>query len=116
LESICLPASLTVLPDALSRMPFLKSLTFEPGSTLREIEGEALECCSSLESICVPASVEVLCHHCFSQIDGLSSVTFEPGSKLREIQDCVFSVCPSLKTLFLPRQYPTLMPWLSVSQ
>jgi hypothetical protein len=37
LESLCLPASLRVLPDTLLEIPFLKLLTFEPESTLEEI-------------------------------------------------------------------------------
>jgi hypothetical protein len=40
--------------NALLEMPSLKSLTFEPGSTLREIDEGAFSDCSSLESICVP--------------------------------------------------------------
>jgi hypothetical protein len=102
LQSLCLPASLAVLLDALSGMPSLKSLTFEPGSLLREVETGSLRDCSSLESICVPASVEVLCEKCFYGLTKLSSVTFESGSKLREIKSRVFCQCCSLKSIFLP--------------
>jgi hypothetical protein len=57
---------------------------------------------SSLESISVPASVEVLCARCFAGLDHLSSLTFEPGSKLRAIEGSVFSDCPSLESISLP--------------
>jgi hypothetical protein len=61
LESLCLPASLTVLSeDALFEMPFLKSLTFESGSRLREIQNSAFGHCQSLKSLFLPSSVTVL--------------------------------------------------------
>jgi hypothetical protein len=57
---------------------------------------------SGLESIHVPASVEILREKCFSGLDHLSSLTFEPGSKLREIENFAFANCRSLKSISLP--------------
>jgi hypothetical protein len=54
-------------------------VAFDPGSVRLRIERCAFSPCSSLSSICIPSSVEVLCDGCLS---GLSSVTFEPGSRL----------------------------------
>jgi hypothetical protein len=79
----------------------LSSLVFEGGSRLKRIEAEALSHCSGLKSICIPASVEILCAGCFSW-SRLSSLTFEAESKLNEIEANVFTMCLSLKSLSIP--------------
>jgi hypothetical protein len=80
----------------------LKSLTFEAGSNLTAFEKGRASKLSSLESISVPASVEVLRKKCFASCVHLSSLTFDPGSKLREIEDSAFAKCRSLKSISLP--------------
>jgi hypothetical protein len=55
-----------------------------------------------VESISVPASLEVVPARCFAYLIHLSSLTFEPGSKLREIQDSAFANCTSLQSISLP--------------
>jgi hypothetical protein len=61
LEALCLPASLAVLSEgSLSGMSFLKSLTFESGSKLKEIHASAFSGCETLKSICILASVSLL--------------------------------------------------------
>jgi hypothetical protein len=63
LTSLSIPASLTVVStDALRNMKNLTSLTFEPGTKLREIARDAFPRCPSLKSIFLPASL--------SKIDG----------------------------------------------
>jgi hypothetical protein len=79
----------------------LSSLAFEGGSRLKRIEAEALSHCSGLKSICIPASVEILCAGCFYW-SRLSSLTFEAESKLKEIEVNVFSMCSSLRSLSIP--------------
>jgi hypothetical protein len=103
MDSLCLPASLTVLSaSALHGIKGLTSLAFEPRSNFREIKERAVSCCSSLNSICLPASVEVLGERCFESSDQLLSLTFESGSKLRDMKNAVFLHCPLLKSIFLP--------------
>jgi hypothetical protein len=80
----------------------ISSLSFECGSKLRRIEAEALSYCSGLKSICIPASVEILCAKCFSKCQLLSSLTFEPESKLRQIENLVFFDCRGLTSLYIP--------------
>jgi hypothetical protein len=87
---------------ALAKIPSLKSVTFEFGSRLQMLERWTFSGCSSLQSICVPASVEILEDACFFNLPNLSSVTFESGSRLREIGDQVFGICPLLKSIFIP--------------
>jgi hypothetical protein len=55
------------------------SFTFELGSTLSLIETKVFRACSSLSSICVPASVETIGESCFSDCSALTTVTFESG-------------------------------------
>jgi hypothetical protein len=88
--------------SALTGSDALKSLTFEAGSTLLEFGRKACSTCRSLESISVPASVEVLGEYCFAGLTHLSSLTFEPGSKLRAIEHFAFSSCFSLRSISLP--------------
>jgi hypothetical protein len=77
-------------------------LTFESRSKLIRIEALALSGCSSLKSICIPASVEIVCEKCFHACSLLSSLTFESGSKLKEIEAEAFFFCFSLPSLRIP--------------
>jgi predicted DsbA family dithiol-disulfide isomerase len=45
---------------------------------------------SGLTAIHIPASVEVLCNHCFWNCNSLASVTFELDSKLQRIEESAF--------------------------
>jgi hypothetical protein len=81
---------------------WLSSLSFESGSKLRRIEARAFSDCSELQSICIPASVEILCVCCFSRCLSLSSLSFEPESKLSQIEANVFYDCWILTSLPVP--------------
>jgi hypothetical protein len=59
---------------------FIETLEFDPGSRLTRIEECALYKCSSLKSICIPASVEVIGAVCFWHCDSLKCFAFESGS------------------------------------
>jgi hypothetical protein len=86
----------------------VEEITFETGSQLGELDFGLLSVCESLNSICIPASVEVI-RSSFGE-DGdltfryspLETVTFEAGSRLREIRNCPFFHCDSLKAICLP--------------
>jgi hypothetical protein len=45
----------------------LETVEFESNSQMRRIEENAFWNCSSLKSICIPASVEIICERCFSK-------------------------------------------------
>jgi hypothetical protein len=55
-----------------------------------------------LESICVPASVEVIGVNCFLECENLSTVRFENGSRLARIEEFAFADCPMLHALEIP--------------
>jgi hypothetical protein len=63
---------------------------------------------STLKSICIPLSVEVLCECCFARCENLSDVMFEQGSKLCVIADGAFSNCVSLKSICIPASVKTI--------
>jgi hypothetical protein len=60
-------------------------VTFEASAKLLRLESRAFEDCSSLSSICIPSSVELIGSSCFFGGDALSTVTFEAGSALSRI-------------------------------
>jgi hypothetical protein len=65
LKSICLPASVEILgayflAGKRSGQSTIQTVTFEPGSKLREIKSKAFWFCEYLRSFCLPRSVEVM--------------------------------------------------------
>jgi hypothetical protein len=58
--------------------------------------------CTSLSSICIPSSVQIISIQCCSGCANLSTVTFEPGSKLSRLKDEAFRGCSSLSSICLP--------------
>jgi hypothetical protein len=77
-------------------------LTFESGSKLHRIEKGAFSACSSLQSITIPGSVQIVEQFCFSDCASLSSISFDPGSRLQRIEVEAFSNCTSLQSVFIP--------------
>jgi hypothetical protein len=69
---------------------------------LRQIGRSAFSQCSTLKSICIPASIEILGDDCFGLCASLSQVTFESGSKLTQMGVNVFHRCSSLTSMWIP--------------
>jgi hypothetical protein len=80
----------------------LTLLTFEPGSKLTRLGSKAFFLCWELNSICIPASVEMLCESCFSGRSDIASLTFELGSRLTRIESKAFLRCYRLKSICIP--------------
>jgi hypothetical protein len=55
-----------------------------------------------LESIRLPASVEIICEQSFQKCQNLVEVRIEMGSKLRRIEIESFAGCSSLISVFVP--------------
>jgi hypothetical protein len=66
--------------------------------------------CSSLQSICLPASVETIRLRCFEGCKNLSSLTFEPGSRLSRLGDWAFADCRSFQSICIPSSIETISP------
>jgi hypothetical protein len=77
-------------------------VTFESGSKLSRIGSQAFQFCSSLSSIDIPSSVQVLGNECLCCCKALSGVTFAPNSKLSHIGSQAFQFCSSLSSICIP--------------
>jgi hypothetical protein len=86
------------------------SVRFEPGCQITTLSESAFEQCSSLESICIPASVLTIATDCFRNCRRLSTVTFEAGSHVPKIGHSVFAECPSLHSIRLPASVAVISP------
>jgi hypothetical protein len=78
-------------------------LAFEFGSRLAVLGYSAFSDCSSLRTIDIPRSVEMISAHCFLLCTSLSAVTFEAGSQLWCLEELAFLGCSSLRSICLPR-------------
>ena len=70
-------------------------------STLKIIEHDSFYG-TSIKSLIIPRSVEILMYAAFSTISFLETIIFESGSNLRVIKDRVFAYCNKLKKIVLP--------------
>ena len=130
LSSIRIPASCEAIEDsAFGNCSSLKSVVFESGSQLKIIKGSAFSTdnpdgrhyyfcsgafkgCTSLESIIIPASCEIIENAAFHNCYSLKSVAFEPGSRLKTIAGGrdpyydygfgAFAGCVALKSITIP--------------
>jgi hypothetical protein len=73
-----------------SSRELLSSISFELNSELKRIESLAFSY-SSLQSIVIPRSVEILCSSSFWNCQSLSSISFESNSVLKRIESSAFS-------------------------
>ena len=108
LESIVIPIGVeTIETSAFQACSSLRTVTFEEGSQLKTIGGGyngltylgAFSDCTSLTSIEIPASVEIIGEAAFKGCSKLANVTFEKGSQLKTIGEQAFSNCVNLMTV-----------------
>jgi hypothetical protein len=96
LKSICIAASVKIIGSRcfLGRAKndsssSLATVTFEPGSELRRIEPFAFSGCNSLQSISLPASVQMISADSFAECR-LSAIAFDgPSAFCHVTADCV---------------------------
>lgn len=97
LESVRLPASMTIIPDYMfSRCTALSNITLPKGIT--EIGKWAFEKCESLTNLDIPAAVTAIRKGTFDNT-GLQSLTIPDSVTVLE---CSFGTCKHLETLRLP--------------
>jgi hypothetical protein len=80
--------------------PSIKSVKFDPRSTLRAIAPLAFHLCSNLASVEIPACVENIKSQAFKQCTALTDVKFEAGSRLSVIDG--FNRCTALTRIEIP--------------
>lgn len=104
ITSVTIPNTIKMIGyDAFAYAKNLSSLIFTEGSTLETIRDTAF-LDSTLESIEIPASVNVLGMECFSSAETVSilrSVTFQEGSQLETIESYVFKNT-QIETIIIP--------------
>jgi hypothetical protein len=100
-----IPATIKRLcPAAVTGDPaVVEEVIFEPGSALRILLAPVFSLFRSLNSITVPASVEVIGMGCFAEMPLLSRVTFEAGSRLGALDSQAFCTCGACGTLIKMR-------------
>jgi hypothetical protein len=87
----------------------------ESGSELCCVEAGAFWECSSLSSICIPSSVEVLGKFCFYGCRSLSTVPFDSVSKLVYHEPPLFTICPSLSSVVMDPSLRTCLEYIDGS-
>jgi hypothetical protein len=68
---------------------------------LRQIGRNAFSHCSTLKSVCIPASIDILGECCFSE-SSLAEIMFDSGSGLSQIGIELFLKCFSLTSICIP--------------
>jgi hypothetical protein len=68
----------------------LWAVVFEENCCISVLGQAAFHACSSLASICIPASVEKVGKECFGKCYQLTQVAFGEGCRLREVGEAAF--------------------------
>jgi hypothetical protein len=76
----------------------MSPLTFEPKSHLHQKGRRAFRFCLGIQSVCIPASVEIIWGDC----SNLATLTFEPSLRVRLCKNKPFAGCSWLRTFTIP--------------
>jgi hypothetical protein len=103
-ESVAVPGATEVLRPRWTRVKphTIQYIAFDEPVMVREFGAKSLSFFSSLQSIVIPGTVEVLGVECFFKSQHLRSCTFQIPSVLRRIEQDAFTYCVSLETISLP--------------
>jgi hypothetical protein len=117
LKTFVVPASIIDMQTPVFDDPeSIETLLFQTGFSFKRLPFPGFRNLTSMQSICIPASVEVIDSGCFVASDistkssPLKNVTFETGSKLRQIAPFAFRGCYSLESLSLPVSIASIEP------
>ena len=80
----------------------LCEFVFDEPSCLRIICEYAFSGCSSLSSLTIPRTVELIERNCFLNCKSLESVVLESGSSLNSVGSFAFCGCLSLTQVLIP--------------
>ena len=85
IESIKIPKKVFDIGVSAFENSVIKSIEFEEGSELTDIEKNAFKGCKNLTSIVLPASVTTIGDGAFADCSNLNSITFEENSRIATI-------------------------------
>ena len=86
----------------------LENVTFEAGSTLKEIRQSCFYNCANLKTIVLPDSIELIDSLAFSQCKQLASVNIPSNPNLTVLNTNVFSQCSALTSITIPQNVKTI--------
>jgi hypothetical protein len=86
----------------------VQSVRFESGYRISIFDRSAFLWCSSLQSICVPSSLNYIAEFCFFHCESLSSLTFELNCQIAVLGESEFSGCSSIESLSRPGSVETI--------
>ena len=104
--SLTLPKVTKIEQEAFSSCYNMTSITMDPESPLTVIGSQAFSM-NSIESINIPASVEIISSNAFSACSNLCDIKFEEGSKLHTIESAAF-MWTSITEFVIPETVETL--------
>jgi hypothetical protein len=101
-EDLVIPNTVTrIAPNACTDNTSLKTITFEEGATITEIEGYTFNNCTSLSNIVLPDSITKIGFAAFGGCSSLTNITI-PNS-VTTIESQAFARCESLTSIVIPR-------------
>jgi hypothetical protein len=77
----------------------LSTATFESGCAMSILDEYAFASCSSLQSICIPSSIEAIAPFCFTNCRPLSTVTFDSRCRISALGESAFQRCALLQSI-----------------
>jgi hypothetical protein len=83
-------------------------VTFESGTNISILGKSAFQGCSSLQSICIPSSIQIIGDFCFSECEAMSDLTFESGCQVSILGDSACSACSRLQAVCIPSSIETI--------
>jgi len=103
LTSIRLPRTLTVIPsNTFYACKLLEEISFEDGSQLTEIQGDAMKDCKALKTFQMPQTIKSIASGAFTGCSALESINLPEGLTHLGGMFGVFDGCSSLKEIILP--------------
>lgn len=103
LVSMHLPRTISVIPsNAFYSCTLLEQVTFEEGSLLTEIRGDAFKSCKALKRFDMPVSIKTILNGAFTSCSALERIDFPEGLTSLGGMFGAFDGCSSLKEIVLP--------------
>ena len=112
-EYLVIPKTVTQIEfGAIRECKLLKTVTFEEGSNIKEIEEYTFNNCTSLSTIVLPNSLTTIKFAAFGGCSSLTNITI-PES-VTTIEEKAFARCDSLTSIVIPKTVTSLGAWVFI--